>query len=199
MYKKAFKIATIAVFAFAFFISGMLIVPRKSDVLQILSFYNTKKVASSNQWQTSDQKRKGVRKDAFFTQSDGSRLQYRIDSESSTLFLHPVGNKFDIVEDLQGIKCCMQEKVTLLPAPVQQVKFFRAEEGRWSYAKQEFNAKSVNLSLLKLPGTNIPATTDESGAFLRGVASGVCFSFCGKKPNFHAEKFQASMKSGDKK
>lgn len=176
----------------------LFLIPRNKDIQKIASLYQTKKVASVSSLKASDQKRKSVRKDAFFTQSDGVRLHYRIDSESSTLYLLPTGHKVDIVEDLKGIRCFMQEKLFMTP-DTQQSKFFKAEQGLWSYAKQEFQATSVNLCLLKLPGHEIPGAIDENSAFLKGLASGVKFSFSGKKPNFHAEKFQASVKGKGEK
>lgn len=198
MFRSAFKAACGVSTLFLALLAGMCVVLRPSDVKQVDALYSTKKVASSQTIKSSDQRRKSVRKDAFFTQADGTRLHYRIDSDSSTLYLHPIDHKFDIVEDLKGIRCTMQEKITVSPLS-QQLKFFRAEEGIWSYAKQEFKAKSVNLFMLKLPGAELPVQTDENAAFLKGVASGVSFSFCGRKPNFHAEKFQASMRSGEKR
>ncbi len=175
----------------------LFVLPRVSDKEAYGKLCSRQELASVSTLKSSDQKRKGVRKDAFLVQADGSRLHHRIDSASSTLFLVPNQGKFDIVEDLQNIHCMIQEKVVSVPTFSQQMKFLRAEEGKWSYAKQEFAAKSVTLSLLKLPGKELPASVNEKEAFLKGLASGVSFSLSGEKPNFHAEEFKALLKSKD--
>ncbi|MFI5334646.1 MAG: hypothetical protein ACHQT8_05740, partial [Chlamydiales bacterium] len=69
----------------------------------------THKQISSHSHQT----RQGVRKDIWFAQEDGTRLQTRIESRSYLLTLQPKGNRFEAVEELQKIRCWMQDRLYL--------------------------------------------------------------------------------------
>ncbi len=93
----------------------------------------------------------------------------------------------------------MKDKISISPFLQQQVKFFVAKDGKWSYGRQQFYADTVTLSFLKLPGSELPENTEGKKSFLQGVAQGVQFAFLDKKPSFTAEKFRASMQSDEDK
>jgi hypothetical protein len=71
--------------------------------------------------------------------------------------------------------------------------FFEAGEGTYQYTTQEFLAKSVALSLFRLPGHALPISLDINNAFLKGIAQDVSFSVSGKIPQFQAKRFQATL------
>ncbi|MBS0629809.1 MAG: hypothetical protein JSS30_06255 [Verrucomicrobia bacterium] len=164
---------------------------RASDVNHLNEMIQERNIASAEVPSQTNQHRKQVRKDIWFSQSDGSRLHYQIASTGSLLSLTPIGNKFDIVESLQGVKCWMQDK---LSSEGQQARLIEAETGLYRYTTQEFTANSVLLSLFKLPGHVLPLEPLESDEpFLSGIAKDISVIFSGKTPQFQAENFEATV------
>ena len=163
------------------------------DQLAYEEIVKEKKIASSHSRTPTNQHRKGVRKEIWFSQDAASRLHYQITSEDSLLTLTPVKNKFEIVEVLSKIKCWMQDKL-LEDTPYQQARYFEAEEGLYRHTTQEFTANSVSLAIFRLPGHELPhEPVDKQHAFLRGVAEDISFHFGGKTPQFQAGHFRATM------
>jgi hypothetical protein len=156
------------------------------DQIQQLTIKPT--LSSANQY------REGVRKDIWAVQNKDSRLHYRIDSRLSTLSLVPVNDHIDAIETLEDIRCWMQEKLYLTGShPMQQLRFFSAQSGTYEYKTQKFLAKSVELSLFRLPTHQIPNKLNMRQAFLKGIAQDVSFSVSGDSPQFHAEHFKATL------
>lgn len=170
---------------------------RSSDIERYRDIIRQREIASSDVYSPTNQHRKQVRKDIWFSQSDSSRLHYQIASEASLLSLTPTKTKFDIVESLQGVKCWMQDKLSVDPTShdkVQQARLIEAETGLYRYATQEFSANSVLLSLFKLPGHILPFEPDQNDEpFLHGVAEDISVTFGGKTPQFQAENFEAMV------
>jgi hypothetical protein len=165
---------------------------RPEDIAVIQKAEKEQEIASSTSlFSTTEQKRKGVVKEIWFTQEDNQRLHYRIISEGSLLTLQPDGKKFDLIEKLEHIKCWMQDKLT--EGPMQQVRFFQAEEGWYRYSSQEFIAQSVALSLFRLPGHALPRDVGKLNPFLKGIAQDVSFAVSGKNPQFKAQDFKAQL------
>ncbi|MBS0606150.1 MAG: hypothetical protein KF898_03370 [Parachlamydiales bacterium] len=146
--------------------------------------------------QTTNQNRKGVVKEIYFTQEDQSRLHYRIESDSSILTLKPEGSKFDLIEKLEKMRCWMQDKIELTgpgSSPMQQMRYLEAEEGIYRYTAQQFLAQSVALSLYRIQGRDMPNNLGPYKPFLRGVAQDVSFAVTGKTPQFQAQHFKALL------
>lgn len=148
---------------------------------------------------TAHQIRQGVRKDLWVAQEDQTRLHYRIESKSSLLTLVPEGNKVDMIENLEGIKCWVQDKLfsASQDQPMQQIRFFEADHGTYRYTSQQFIAQTVALSLLRLPGHELPSFIDPQSVFLRGIAQDVTFSLVGKNPLLQAHHFKASLNQNE--
>lgn len=172
-------------------------VVRQGDIDLYKTLIHERTLASSHPSSSSNQERKQVRKDIWFSQDEHSRLHYHIASESSLLTLTPVKNSFEVVETLHGIKCWMQDKLFATEdteEPMQQSRYIEAEEGLHHYSTQEFTARGVTLSLYRLPGHLLPnESIDKEKAFLHGKAHDVSFFFSGKTPQFQARQFQAMM------
>lgn len=168
---------------------------RSSDISRFNNMIRERDIVSSEAPSQTNQHRKQVRKDIWFAHSDGSRLHYQIASAGSLLSLTPVGNKFDVVESLQGVKCWMQDKLSREgQGPMQQARLIEAETGLYRYTTQEFTANSVLLSLFKLPGHELPLEPLESDEpFLSGIAKDISVIFSGKTPQFQAENFEATV------
>jgi hypothetical protein len=168
---------------------------RSSDIDLFRELVQKREIASSEVPTQTNQHRKQVRKDIWFSQNDGSRLHYQIASEGSLLSLKPIDNKFDIVESLQGVKCWMQDK---LSGDGQQARLIEAKTGLYRYTTQEFTANSVLLSLFKLPGHVLPLEPlDTDEPFLSGIAKDISVIFNGKTPQFQAENFEATVASNE--
>jgi hypothetical protein len=169
---------------------------RPCDVEKVRASVKEQDLSSSkNLFSTTQQQRKGVVKEIWFTQEDNSRLHYRIFSESSLLTIKPVGNSFELIEKLEKIKCWMQDKLYEPVAgagPMQQIRFLAAEEGLYRYTTQEFLAQSVALSLYRLEGHELPKEM-VAKPFLKGIAEGVSFAVSGKSPQFNAKHFKAEL------
>jgi len=181
----------------------LFVVVYPSDLKKYKSFLDNSKISSSKQLSsTTNQKRQGVRKDIWFTQDDLSRLHYRIDSEYSMLTLVPEGSSWDVIEHLEKIKCWMQDKLYVVDANspfMQQVRYFEADQGSYQFKLQQFDAKTVALSLFRLPGHTLTFAEDPKNAFLKGVAQDVSFSVAGKTPQFQAQHFKAFLKPQEAK
>lgn len=139
---------------------------------------------------STEQHRGKVVKEIFFTDNEGQRLHYRIESDASTLTLQPEGPHVDIIEHLQGMRCWMQDK---LEEDAQQIRYFEATDGIYRYSAQRFLAQSVALSLYRLPGHDLPVQWEDKSPFLKGTADSVSFAVSGKTPQFQATQFTASL------
>lgn len=182
---------------------SVLVHVRPSDIVSIKERIQEQELASSNSlFTTTQQQRKGVVKEIWFTQEDNSRLHYRIFSESSLLTIKPEGKGFDLIERLEKIKCWMQDKLyepTSGVSPMQQIRFLAAKEGIYRYASQEFLAQSVALSLYRLNGHELPKETLLTKPFLKGIAEDVSFAVSGKTPQFNAKHFKAELNTLEEK
>lgn len=162
---------------------------------------SSSKLVSQNAYQT----REGVRKDIWTTEANNVRMHYRIESKSSILKLTPRESKMELVENLQGIKCWMQDKLLLTSesqsgfqgTPLQQIRYLEANEGSYRYNTQQFEASSVSLSFLRLPGHVLMFDVGPKDAFLRGIAQNVTFSISEGVPLFQAQNFKASIKGSE--
>ena len=176
---------------------------RPSDIAAIQQkIQNQKSISSKNVFSTTQQQRKGVVKEIWFTQEDNSRLHYRIFSESSLLTIKPEGKNFDLIEKLEKIKCWMQDKLydpTATAGPTQQIRFLAAQEGLYRYTTQEFLAQSVDLSLYRLSGHDLPKEMSTLKPFLKGIAEDVSFGISGKSPQFKATHFKAQLNTVEEK
>jgi hypothetical protein len=198
MFKRATAFLSIWIVAISATWLLYLIYPTSADVSKYLKMREAGKVtAQVKPQEDSRQWRSGVRKDLWLSQLEGGRLHYRIDSASSTLTLTPNEEKFDIFENLSHLKCWMQDKLYLQgETPMQQVRFFVADEGVYRFSMQEFTAKSVELSLFRVPANSFFTNLDPSSAFMQGVAQGVSFAIAGNKPKFQADHFRAKLQGG---
>ena len=153
-----------------------------------------KAIAKESISKTATQKRQGVSKDIFFTQEDGTRLQYKIQSSASQLNLVPSGSKIDVVEQLSDIECWLQEKLfSNAGTSSQQIRYLKAESGLYSLSRQQFLAGKVKVSLFRKPGINLVLPSNNAEAFLSGSAHDVVFTVSGKEPHFEAHDFEATL------
>jgi hypothetical protein len=196
MFKRAFFISALCMATISSAWLVKLVYLSTADRVKYEKLLETgRAVAKATKGEQTHQTRSGVRKDLWLSQQDHSRLHYRIDSKSSVLTLLPIDDKVDIIENLQHIKCWMQDKLYAQGDVVmQQMRFFEADQGIYQYSTQRFAANSVILSLFRVPGIQLPGSVDPSKAFLRGIAQDVSFSIAGKATQFQAQRFKATQK-----
>jgi hypothetical protein len=197
MFKRALFISALCMAAISSIWLIKLVYLSDADRVKYKNLLETgRAIAKATKGEQTHQTRGGVRKDLWLSQQDRSRLHYRIDSKSSVLTLLPIDDKVDIIENLQHLKCWMQDKLYAQgDVAMQQMRFFEADQGIYQYSTQRFAANSVILSLFRMPGTLLPLSVDPSKAFLRGIAQDVSFSIAGKTTQFQAQKFKATLMS----
>jgi hypothetical protein len=142
------------------------------------------------------QMRSGVVKEMWITEGE-RRLHHRIESPRSILTALPKGNTFELIEQMQGIKCFFQEKIEDVEETgelSQHLRFIESKEGTYIYSKHCFHAEQVFLALFQLPGEHLETKLDLNQAFLKGAAKEITFSLSHHGPSFHAEKFKAHIK-----
>lgn len=197
MFRRTTVFSLLLLGIIAFIWGFSLVRVRSSDIASIKEKIKEDKSTSSTQlFSTTQQQRKGVVKEIWFTQEDNSRLHYRIFSESSLLTIKPEGKSFDFVEKLEKIKCWMQDKLYIPGgggSSAQQIRFLAAEEGIYRYTSQEFLAQSVALSLYRMGGHDLPKDMAAAKPFLKGIAEDVSFAVSGKNPQFKAKHFNAEL------
>lgn len=156
----------------------------------------TKEIASSKTYNAAHQKRQRVRKDIWTAQEDRIPLHTRIDSAASTLTLLPSESNVDIIENLEGVVCWMQDRLYAdEKIPMQQMRYFEAAKGTYQHATQRFVANTVGMSIFKMEGQHLNFNLDPKAAFLQGIARDVSFSVSGKTPQFQAHRFQATLRN----
>ncbi len=198
LFKKATKVSFLVLFLLlaAWGAKFLWITPYDLAITTRVMKKKERLAASSEAIKTSThQIRQKVQKDIWFSQEAGERLHYKIQSDTSLLTLEPKGKKVEIIENLEKIKCWMQDKIYYSAdnTPLQQLRFFEADQGTYRYSASEFDAQTVILSLFRMPGHEIPETLSSS-PFIKGIARDVCFSVSGKTPKFQAKQFQAQLK-----
>ena len=198
MFKRASRYGKIIFFLLIFGCIGQFCIVRKEDVTKyrkMLQDYETHSTVRSLP-NAAHQIRTTVDKEIWFTQEDRTRLHYRIHGKSSLLTLEPVGKKIHIVENLNQVRCWMQDRLYVQTAsnePMQQMRFWEADHGVYRYTTQQLLAQDVNISIFRLPGHSLPYTCDPRIAFLNGIANNVSFSITGKTPQFEANQFKATL------
>jgi len=197
LFKKKMILSTFVLLPLIGLWFSQTVVMRKGDIAAYQKMTKEKKIASSSAPAPTNQQRKSVQKDIWFSQDPSFRLHYKIRSERSLLTLIPVENRFEVVENLEGIKCFMQDKLLYTSdteKPMQQFRYFEAEDGIYRFSTQEFKANDVTISLFRTPGHNLPnKPIEEEDAYLHGVAHDISFFFGGKTPQFQAKEFNATM------
>lgn len=155
---------------------------------------NRKKAAQKQQISPTEQFRECVQKE-IWRLSEGVRLHYQIRAAKSTLLLTPENSNISIRENLDDIVCFIQEKLyeDAFHHPMQQVKTFHADHGTYDFNRHLFEAKSVFLDFYTLQGHDLPKTTPQQVAFLKGVAKAVSLTLSSHGPSFHAKQFRAKV------
>lgn len=168
------------------------------DIKEYHNFLNRKTKATSCRAlkrKPIEQQRENVQKDIFLTQ-DGTRLHFRIFSEKSILTFTEKKDNIEIIENLEKIKCLIQDRYFFNPQKKifqQQLRYFTAEKGSYIYPSHKFVTDSINLNFFEIPGDSLPDDMISFEPYLKGFAKEVSFSLTEKSPRLTAKHFQASF------
>jgi len=199
MFSRLTKIATLSLLGVSLVTLILIGWPRESDYLAYKEAVQQSRSYAKSSPPVS-QKRFEVCKDIWFSEEGNQRLHYRIESAASSLNLQPVRNKFEVIEQLHGMRCWMQDKIVSTPGSqgsTQQTRYFTANEGIYNFLSQSLLASQATVSLYRLPGEHLPeiGRLPSTLPFLSGKAEQVKMLVSGKTPMFQASNFQASMNS----
>ena len=168
------------------------------------------------------QQRVGVRKDILFTEKDG-RIQLKLLSAATELVFDQNEEKLQIVENMNDVRCYMQEELFyLLPdgrevkkakdgmfvlrdkdevveteekllQPMQIVRVLDAALASYTYSTDLFVARHANVSRYLLPGHTFTGEVDKGKLMMSGIAQVVEFSLGGESLNFKAYHLKAKF------
>jgi len=172
-----------------------LFISEPKDLLEYSVLQKGKKAQENTREKKLSQLRTFVTKDLFIPK-DKERLQIRIISDSSHLYLKNHKKKWSFEEDLHEIKCFSQDKIYQSDKGFyyQQVKYLEAPSGIYTFPEQTFTAEKVDLYFYHLPGKTLPVAFDGQFSYLYGYAKEVFFSLQTGNPYFIANHLQAKIR-----
>lgn len=127
------------------------------------------------------------------------RLQGRIQSDFSLLFLFPHGDKFDVIEDMENVRCMIQKEIflgeegELERTPSQEVEYFEANKATYNYTTNLFIAEEVRLWRYRLNGDKLPKKIENQTPLMDGFAQKVILSLQNGKIKMKAHHLTATM------
>ena len=176
---------------------GNYCVLRKKDYKKYNYFLLKKKKNKMSFQKNALQERENVQKDLWT--SDKERLHFRLYSDKShlSIFLNK-NKKLQVEEKMENISCWLQDQVQKNPTS-QQIRFFTADNGIYTYPSHRFVSSCVNLYFLYLMGNALPDTIKKEDAYINGYVKEFSFIMPANHiPKCHASHINASI-SGDKK
>ncbi|MCI5052421.1 MAG: hypothetical protein MRY21_04720 [Simkaniaceae bacterium] len=123
----------------------------------------------SNQW-----REQGV-KDIWLAK-EGKRLHTHIETESSSASVFPGKERFEVVENMRGVRCFMEDEETN--------RYMEANEAAYFYGDQQLHIYNVMLTMYRGQSEDV---------FLKGFAKQAVLQLGNKQPDFTAVDFQAQV------
>ncbi|MBN1914458.1 MAG: hypothetical protein JW769_01040 [Parachlamydiales bacterium] len=140
----------------------------------------------NHQTHNASQQRKNVQKDIYLAK-EKERQHLRIFSDASDLLIKENKGSIKYSEKFYNVQCWIQEQVCLSP-PSQQLRYFTADSGKYSFHSHHFSAQNTHIIFLTLPSIAIPSSVSSFEAFLVGNAESIDYYFLENTPHFHAQK-----------
>lgn len=140
------------------------------------------------------QTRKGVRKDFWYMKGD-VRLEMTLKGEDSELAYEKEGERQEIVERLNGVRCMIQEELqdTEGGAPTQTIRYIEATTAKYHYKTETLFAEQAEMSLYTLPGHRLPESLEGQTPTMTGSAKTVEVSIVNKAMKFSADTFRGIL------
>ncbi|MBI5274616.1 MAG: hypothetical protein HY860_06150 [Chlamydiales bacterium] len=139
--------------------------------------------------QVCHQKRSMGTKD-LWTVEDGSRLHHHLENLSSTLTIIPGKHGLEVIENMDHIRCWMQDKVFLSP-PHQKIRYFKSTHGMYFYKQHELHIQDVLLAMYEQNGIELVKEIQPSLLLFKGKAKEASFNITENKVDFFASHFEA--------
>lgn len=145
---------------------------------------------------TAKQQRQGSNKEILYSKGD-SRLKLRICSRHAELVLDHREEKTEIIENMHGVVCSMQEELYYaLPnskEPMQVIRYLEADEAIYRYKTDTFTAERVRISRYVVPGHELVENFEGVKPLMSGIAKKIEFSLSGEDLNFTAHGLKATL------
>ncbi len=141
----------------------------------------------------SEQLREGVCKEIWYQEGD-TPLYYRIESDDSELFFFHQNGQIEVVEQLSGVHCIMQEKLYFeKEQPMQLIRYMKAENATYNYNTQLFVAEDAHIWRFRIEGHEPVQSIVGLSPLMEGEAETVEFTIKGKQLDFSAHRFRAKV------
>jgi hypothetical protein len=144
-----------------------------------------------NNQQVCHQKRTIGTKDLWIAQN-GERLHHHLENLSSTLTIIPGKDGFEFIENMDHVRCWIQEKVFALP-PHQKIRYFKSTNGMYFYKQHQLIVQDVVLAVYEQNGTELVKEIQPSLLLFKGKAKEASFNITGNKVDFFASHFEAIL------
>lgn len=162
---------------------------------RLMSYSDADKQVQQNQ-AIAKQERVHVQKQLMFKQ-DCQRLQWRLESAHSEVFLSKNGNGMEFIEKLHGMTGTMQEKIlnvaddeTASAGPFQLIRKIEAEDATYRYRNRQLLANQVRLTRYRIPETRWIQDLSSYHPYMEGQAQSIQM-ILSRQPAFKAQNFQA--------
>ena len=147
----------------------------RQNYQQLLAKFNENRSQQSIKTHPIEQMRKGVRKE-IWTPKNGARIQVRLKCEDSRLIIQRKNNKFDLLEKLHNLECCLEDQNK------NEMRTLRSAEGTYLFPAHEFHASAVDMEFFK-----------EQSPYLKGRATEVVFGAKDQELHFVADHLDANL------
>jgi|GEM_PF-3558601 len=206
MFKSKIYLLTLVFFVFAIYIVWIFYTPTPRnyrDYHKLMAYSDGAKVLDSTQ-SLARQERKQASKQLIFNKGK-NRLQWRMRSLKSEMYLEQSGNSLQLVESLYGMTCIMQENLRGLNSskdlssvkitdtdfdPYRFVRCIEAQDATYRYKNKQLSAEKVLLKRYKIPGAEWIQSLTSYRPFMQGNAQKIQMNFS-QKPLFKAYGFEA--------
>lgn len=189
----------IAVFILGLIGIGLtLFVPSREDVQ---SYHQLMVESSSKEHDQKEdykaiQKRIGMHKQIFHYDGD-SRLEIRLGSAKSELVLERENEEIVIVENMEDLKCYIQEKFIKKSTaePRQQILVLTSDKASYDYKKEKLITDKIKIARYDIPGVILTEDLENFKPILSGEAESAEFDLKGSHFNFKSNQFKAKIQS----
>ncbi len=171
-----------------------LFILRPEDEKEYQYLKNLKEMHQASSPKEITQLRTEVTKELFLPK-ETQRMQVKIQSNTSFLYLQKKGRKWHLKEKLESLTLYSQDKLYQNEAGewFQKIQKLQAPQGWYNFSQQSFIAQKVALSFFPLPGKELPENIAVEKIPFSGSANEVFLSWKTKIPYFSATHLKANL------
>ncbi len=192
MHKKQLVVFSLVWVAISLFVGLMLFRVTEEDIEAYQELVESSRPVSKTVLSQSKQLREGVVKEIWY--HGRSPLCIRIISALSELCFSQQNGEMEVVEQLQGVECWMQEKLYYEEGkPMQLVRYMQAENATYHYNTQLFTAEATLFWRYRLEGHEPVSSVEGHEPIMSATAQTVEFTLKGKEIDFQAHRLRATF------